>query len=315
VNTDAATGPTRTPGVAALLSPQIRIRAGEYRDLYDADPTVRDRLAIASTVLGVDLAGPLLHGAEDEVNRGAVARPVIVALSVAAYRRTVTEPPDYLAGLSLGQVTAAHLAGCLSFADAVRAAHTMATIEAEEFDGTPLGVYFYSQVDPARLLAAGADLDSPERPVRPCAVLADDQVIMTGELTALAELARQAFTWGGAGVVIPYGPPAHCDLLAGVRRRFAAEWTPIDEVCDPAVPLICNLTARPLRTRGEVLDALVAQYTTPVRWADSLRTLADLGVRRVVVPGPGAFIARSLRTTAVPLDVITADQAPAGTRS
>lgn len=294
-----------TTATAALLSPQVRLRPGEHRAFYHDSPAARERVAEASEAVGLDLATALLHGQEAELNRGAVARPLIVALSVAYYHAAVSAPPDYLAGLSLGQITAAHLAGCLSFADAARMAHTMASLEAEEFDGTDYGVYFYSAVDPDRLLAAAAELDATGHYLRPCAFVADDQVIMTGTQASLARLAQAAFALGGAGVVIPYGPPAHCALMAGVRYRFETSWAPRDPVADPHTPLICNLTAEPLRTGEAVLSALVDQYTTAVRWVQSMRTLAALGVRRVTVPGPGAFIARSLRSTAVPLQVDT----------
>ncbi len=230
-------------------------------------------------------------------------------------------PPDYLAGLSLGQITAAHLAGCLSFADAVRMAHTMATLEADEFDGTDYGVAFFSNVDLERLLAVADDLDAQGHYLRPCAFIADDQIIMNGRRDGLARLAQAAFALGGAGVMIPYGPPAHCALMAGVRHQFESRWAPRDSVHDPHTPLICNLTAQPLHSGEAVRAALAAQYTTPVRWVHSMRRLAALGVRQVMVPGPGAFLARSLRSTSVPFEVRlgpgadTAAPASAGARS
>lgn len=302
---------TDGPATAVLVSPQFRLRPGDYRDLFRDDPEVRDRVAEASGAIGVDLADALFAAGEDALNAGAVARPLIVALSTACYRRAVTTPPDYLAGLSLGQVTAAHLAGCLTFPDAVRMAHTMATIEAGEFPGDEYGVSFYSDVDVARLIAAATTLSAAGDYVGPCALTGDRQVIMTGTRAGLGRLAVIAFAMGGAGVPIPYGPPAHCGLLARVRERFEAQWAPVDEVRDPAIPLICNLTAAPLRTAREVLAALVDQYTTTVRWSDSLRAMVDLGVRQVVVPGPGAFLARSLATMDLPLVVTTGSGVPA----
>lgn len=304
---------TTTDGsaTAVLASPQFRLRPGDYRDLFRDDPRVQDRVAEASEAIGVDLVHALFSAGEEALNAGAVARPLIVALSVVCYRRAVTAPPDYLAGLSLGQITAAHLAGCLSFADAVRMAHTMATIEAEEFPGDEYGVSFYSDVDVARLITAATTLSAAGDYVGPCALTGDRQVIMTGTRTALGRLAVIAFAMGGAGVPIPYGPPAHCGLLARVRERFETQWAPVDTVRDPAVPLICNLTAAPLRGAREVLAALVDQYTTTVRWSDSLRAMVDLGVRQVVVPGPGAFLARSLATMDLPLAVTTGSGVPA----
>src|SRR5690606_36727740 len=127
-------------------------------------------------------------------------------------------------------------------------AYTMATLEAEEFEGTDCGVFFYAGVDPDRLLAVAAELDAAGHYLRPCAFVADDQVIMTGTQSSLGRLAQEAFTLGGAGVVIPYGPPAHCAFMAAVRYRFETVWAQRDPVDDPYIPLICNITTEPLRT-------------------------------------------------------------------
>lgn len=283
-------------GTAALFPPQVRIRPGEYRELYQRSDAVRAALADAADTLGLDLVGALLSDDEAEANAGPVARPAILALSVALYRsgRPDAAPPDYLAGLSLGQITAAHVAGAISFRDAVRMCHQMAVIEAEEFAGSDYGVYFYYNVDIPGLLGAMRELDAAGHYLRPCAYTADDQMIVTGSFPALERLAERALRLGGLGVVIPYGPPAHCELLRGVQERFRRRWRYADPLRDPAVPLFCNLTAEPLSAAEQVHQTLVGQYTSPVAWTRVIRRIAELGVDRVVVPGPGSFIQRSL---------------------
>ncbi|MGQ0842179.1 ACP S-malonyltransferase [Actinokineospora sp.] len=284
---------------AYLLAPQIRIKPGEYRPLYDSSAAVRRRVGEAGDVLGLDLAGLLSGGTEDEVNRGVVARPAIMALSVALFESAHGPAPDYLAGISLGQITAAHLAGCLSYSDAIRMCHTMAAIEDEHFGAGPYGVYFFCNTDLDKLAALMSELDSAGLFLRPCAYLADDQMIVTGEFGALRELATRALGFGALGMVIPYGPPAHCELLVGVQRQFAERWHYRDGLRDPRIPLVCNLTTDVLDTAEQVGAALAGQYTRPVRWADSIRRMAALGVGTLVVPGPGAFVQRSLESLAV----------------
>ncbi|MGW4896334.1 ACP S-malonyltransferase [Kitasatospora sp. NPDC004240] len=299
---------------AVLLDPQSRINPGEHRELYETVPEVRERLALASELVGHDLAGALLDGTDEEVNRGVVARPVVVALSVALYHRAMDgrPRPAYLAGLSLGQITAAHLAGCMSFEDAVRMCHTMASVEEEAYGGRPFGVSFFHNADPVELTALMTELDEPEAPLRPCAYVADDQMIVSGGTAALGRLAERALGLGALGLPIPYGPPAHCDLLAGVQEEFAARWRYRDGLADPTVPLICNLIAEPLTGAAAIGAALVGQYTRPVRWADSLYRLASLGVGALVVPGPGRFLHRSLESLAVRFDTVGPDQVLAG---
>ncbi|MGW6917520.1 ACP S-malonyltransferase [Kitasatospora sp. NPDC054939] len=295
---------------AVLLDPQSRINPGEHRALYEALPEARGRLAEASELVGLDLAGALLDGTDEEVNQGVVARPAVVALSVALYHEALRgrPRPDFLAGLSLGQITAAHLAGCMSFQDAVRMCHTMATVEEEAYGGRPYGVSFFHNADPVKLTDLMQRLDAPDAPLRPCAYVADDQMIVSGELGALRGLAEQALGLGALGLLIPYGPPAHCELLAEVQEEFAARWRYRDGLADPEIPLICNLTAQPLTTAAGIGVALVEQYTRPVQWAGSLYELGRQGVGEVVVPGPGRFLHRSLESLTVRFDTLGPDE-------
>jgi [acyl-carrier-protein] S-malonyltransferase len=286
-----------------LFAPQIRLRPGEYRELYEANGAVRARVAQASAVVDTDLAALLLGGADDDLNRGVIARPLVMAMSVGLYETAVAPAPDYLAGLSLGQITAAHLAGCLSFADAIATCHLMASIEHEHFDGLLYGVYFFCNADLDRLADAMSERDELGHYLRPCAYLADDQMIVTGTFAALRELATAALAFGALGLVIPYGPPAHCDLMQRVRTEFAQRWRIRDGLADPRVPLVCNLTTEVLTTGAAVGDALVSQYTRPVQWAGSIRRMAGLGVDTLVVPGPGGFVQRSLDCLAVKFTV------------
>ncbi len=74
---------TQMPVTAALLSPQVRLRPGEHQGFYQDSVEARRLVAEASQAVGLDLAGALRYGDEATLNHGPVARPLIVALSVA----------------------------------------------------------------------------------------------------------------------------------------------------------------------------------------------------------------------------------------
>lgn len=292
---------------AVLFNPQVHVLPGHFRDLHDEIPAVRRRLAEASEVLGVDLVSEFFSDDEARINRGEVVRPASMAIALGLVDAGGIELSGTrcAAGISLGQITAASAVGALSFRDAVRMARTMALIEAEMLGDGDAGVAFYYNVELdgfVRVLderrAGGADL-------APCAYTADNQMIVSGEVGALRELCVAAVGHGGLGVVIPHGSPAHNPALEPVERRFATEWTYLDGVRDPSVPLLCNLTTGLLTTGEEVHEALVTQYTNTVRWSTGMHRLGDLGVLDVLVVGPGHFVRRSLDHTGVDLRVHT----------
>ena len=86
------------------------------------------------------------------------------------------------------------------------------------------------------------------------------------------------------------------DYLA---RREAQERLAADlhagEFRDLAVPLVNNWRAQVVRTAAEAREGLYQQVPNPVRWADSVRTLAAGGVSRFIEVGAGAVLTGLLR--------------------
>ena len=294
---------------AVLFNPQVVVEPGDYRDLYADFPEVRDRMAEASDVLGVDLADKFYSDDPALINYGPVVRPASAALAVAMFDLSGLRgrQPRYLAGLSLGSIVAAHVGGFMSYRDTIRMVATMPAIEERVVAGRPLGVAFYYNVDLAALRAAMHELSTPEAPLLTCAVTAGNQMIVTGTLPKLRELNVRAAGLGGVGVVIPHGPPAHSPLpvLHDIQAEFAKEWRYLDGTHDPRIPQLCNQTAAVLDRRQDLERMFIEQFTRTVRWDLVIRRLAELSVGTVAVVGPGHFVHKSLQFTDVSFTVHT----------
>ena len=63
----------------------------------------------------------------------------------------------------------------------------------------------------------------------------------------------------------------------------------------PSVPVISNVTAQTHATGGEILNRLVEQVTSPVRWEASIRRLLDEGFTRFIELGPGTALTGFMR--------------------
>ena len=92
---------------------------------HDASDAAKKVFAEANDVLGFDLAKLCFEGPADELNKTDVAQAAIYTVSVACHRAliendTIKARPDAVAGLSLGEFTALHLAGCFGFADGLK---------------------------------------------------------------------------------------------------------------------------------------------------------------------------------------------------
>jgi len=74
--------------------------------------------------------------------------------------------------------------------------------------------------------------------------------------------------------------------------RAAVEATPFHT---PSVPVIANISARPLRTVEEIRNELAGQLTWPVRWVSSVQWMVGQGVNRFIEVGPKNVLSKLVK--------------------
>ncbi|HMB70038.1 MAG TPA: malonyl CoA-acyl carrier protein transacylase, partial [bacterium] len=79
-------------------------------------------------------------------------------------------------------------------------------------------------------------------------------------------------------------------------RDGLAEFLDGIEIRDARIPVVSNVSARPVTAAAEIRESLVAQMTSPVRWADSMRFLLDQGVQEFYEIGAGKVLRGLLRS-------------------
>jgi len=116
------------------------------------------------------------------------------------------------------------------------------------------------------------------------------QIVISGHEEALQRAVELAEEAGARRVVrLPISIAAHSDLMDSVSGAFAAA---VDEVPlrDPQIPVIGNVSARPLQTVDEIRKELKAQLTSPVAWTDSMRYLLGVGSDTFIEVGPNNIL-------------------------
>jgi [acyl-carrier-protein] S-malonyltransferase len=241
-----------------------------------------------STATGVDLAGHGTVSDEESIKDTAVAQPLIVAaglLSARALGLQDLSPRGWTAaGHSVGEITAAALAGVLPAAEALEFVRIRATGMAAAASAEPTGMSAVLGGDPDEVLAA---LES--RGLVPANANGGGQTVAAGSLESLAALAAEppakarviALKVAGA-FHTPYMATAVPDLKA-----FADGLSP----ADPAVTLLSNRDGEPVGSGREFVDRLVDQVTRPVRWDLCMQTLQSSGVTGILELLPGGTLA------------------------
>ena len=275
-------------------------------------PDVARRLRWASAVVGRDLVALGTTGTEDEIRDTAACQPLLVAVGIAVGRALLGDEvvAPYYAGHSVGELTAAALAGALSDEAALVIARErgLAMAGAAALSPTGMSAVLGGPVHRVEAAAAEAGLQIANHN-------GAGQVVVAGPLDALATLPERL---DGVARVMPLRVAGafHPDAMAPARERLAAlvEAAP---AADPRGLLLSNVDGRVVAPGGDLLGRLYRQVASPVRWDLCLATLADAGVTGVVeLPPAGTLtglVKRELReATAVALR--TPDDLPAARR-
>lgn len=266
-------------------------------------PGVRDQVAAFSESAGTDL---LTHGTTSDaetIRDTAVAQPLIVAASLVALRAVLDGTPaeelvDVTAGHSVGELSAAAVAGVLTDEGAVGLVSHRARAMAKAAAAEPTGMSAVVGGDPDEVVAALAAAG-----VHPANVNGGGQLVAAGSLEGLAALAENP---PARARVIPLQVAGafHTPYMDAARAEFAEvarEWP----VAEPTLTLLSDADGAPYRSRSgsgrgrgrDVVDRLVAQVVAPVRWDLCQATLLELGVTGLVELTPAGVLTGLARRT------------------
>jgi len=281
-------------GVIALLAPgQGSQTPGMLAPWLDGAA----ELEAWSEAAGLDLRRLGTTASAEEIKDTALTQPLIVATGlVAAARLADVLPGDApVAGHSVGELTAAAVAGALSPVEAVLLARVRGQEMAAACGLEPTGMSAVVGGDPEAVQARLAELD-----LEPANRNGSGQVVAAGPLLALARLEQsppprtrvRALAVAGA-FHTRYMEPAEKALHA-----LADTFTP----AAPTRPLLSNADGDVVTDGAQLLRRLVAQVTRPVRWDLCMARLGELGVGAVIELPPAGTLAglvkRELKGTA-----------------
>jgi [acyl-carrier-protein] S-malonyltransferase len=269
---------------------------GMGRDLAATFPEARAVFDEVDAALGQKLSTLMFEGPEETLRLTENAQPALMAVSLAVVRvlaargATVEKLADYVAGHSLGEYSALCAAGALGLADTAR----LLKLRGQAMQtAVPVGKGAMAAIlglDMAAVRSAVAEAAS----AGVCAVANDNapgQVVISGEVAAVERASALAKEAGAKRALpLPVSAPFHCILMSPAADAMAEALRTV-EITAPVVPLVANVTARPIRDPAEILVRLVEQVTAMVRWTESVGWLVgEGGVTELVELGAGKVL-------------------------
>ncbi|MCP4422351.1 MAG: ACP S-malonyltransferase [Chloroflexi bacterium] len=260
-------------------------------ELYQNTPEARAVFDQADEQLGFSLSTLCFEGPKETLTDTVNQQPALFVTSLAMWQRMQTqgwEAPAYMAGHSLGELSALTAANALSFADGLRLVRRRGELMKAAGEREPGAMAAILALDLPMVTAVCQQ--ASEESGRSVQVANDNcpgQVVISGDEAALAvamELARVAKA--RKVVKLPISIAAHSKLMTSAAEAFAqaVDDTPIHP---PNIPVIGNVTAQPMTTPDQIRNELKAQLTSGVAWTDSMNYLLGQGVERFVEVGSG----------------------------
>jgi len=265
---------------------------GMMSDLADNFPIVNDTFTEASDTLGFDL-WKLVQNDKEAINQTQNTQPAMLAAGYATYRVLKGESdisPACMAGHSLGEYTALVAVGSIDYSDAIQLVTKRAQLMQS---AVPKGVGAMAAIlglDDATVVKVCGEFVG-EGVVEAVNFNATGQVVIAGNKNAV-ESACDDMKAAGAkrAVLLPVSVPSHCSLMSDAAEEFSGAVNSL-EFRMGDIGVIHNFDASIANNINEIKSKLVSQLHKPVLWTDTVKSMHNTGVEKLIECGPGKVLA------------------------
>jgi [acyl-carrier-protein] S-malonyltransferase len=263
-------------------------------ELARAYPAARQVFAQGDEILGFPISRLAWEGPEADLNDTINTQPVLLIHSVATWavfhERFPGFHPAFVAGHSMGELSALVACGALLYESALRLARRRGELMKRAGEVSPGGMAAVLGADIPTLERICAEASASGDVVQVANDNCPGQVVISGAKPALERAIQLA---GQAGIrrvrPLAVSIAAHSPLMTLAQADFNQA---VDQagIVDPHIPLVGNVTALPLSTAAEIRSDLQAQLTSRVRWVESIQEMSSRGITTYIELGSGSVL-------------------------
>ena len=276
---------------SVLLFPGQGSQSVGMMDGFDSN-IIKEVFDMGSDIFGEDLLD-LITSDNDKINQTIYTQPIMFLSGYATYlllkEKKSSLQIDYVAGHSLGEITAACVAGVFSVDTAVKIVQKRAQLMQ---NAVPAG-------EGAMAAILGLEDNVVEEicktlqstgVIEPVNYNSPGQIVVAGE-KKLIEQSLEKFKDSGAkrALLLPVSVPSHCSLMRLAAEDFGSYLNDF-EFNDADIPVVQNVNATDVVDKKLIKENLVAQLFNPVKWTASIQYLEKQGVSNFIESGPGKVL-------------------------
>jgi len=285
--------------LACIFPGQGSQKVGMCKELYENSSIAKEVFQEVDEALNQKLSNIIFEGPTEELTLTANTQPALMVCSIALLRvlekefgKKLPEFCHYVAGHSLGEFTALTAAHAISLSDCAR----ILRIRGQAMqDAVPVGqgamfALLGANVAIAQEIAEYANKSGS------CQVANDnshEQQVLSGDVAGIDEAIRIASEKGYKAIKLNVSAPFHSILMKPAQEKLRAVLEST-KISTPNVSVIANVSADVLQYQN-IIENLVQQVTSRVRWTESMLKLKDLGVTDFVEIGPGKVYTNLLK--------------------
>ncbi len=263
---------------------------GMGKDYFESFEVARGVFEKANRILGFDLGKICFEGPEERLNQTDISQPAIYVCGVACFEAArkagliEDETVGILAGLSLGEYTALHLGGAVSFEDGLKLVAARGRYMQEAAVATPSGMVALLGADEAAVnqlcekaaqgeVLVAANFNAP------------GQIVVSGATGACKRIVEIAGAAGFKAVELKVAGAFHSPLMQPAADRMRAELEKV-RIAKPERTVYANVTAQPHGEPTSIKQLLVDQIVKPVKWEQTMQALINQPLRFIeLAPG------------------------------